>query len=1207
MTGAELAVRRLGRITLFHALRVPRLARRGALLGYGIPVAAAVGATLTWFSPGGFVAGGDITPFVRDSLAHELFSPWSHQLTGAGSTSYEIARAPEVGAIWLAELLGASEVAGQLLLFAACFGFAAFGTAYLAAALVRSPAAIAVAGLLGAFNSFTLVNHPNPLPLVAGGAIGVLVGMLWRRAQGRHVSPIAFAAATLPASYVAVNPPLVALVAASVAAGAAAAGLFAGRDGARRAFGLLARAIPLVLLLNLWWIVPFAGVALGGAGLDITAETDVSAWSWSHARNSLANVASLNSHWGWIYPEYFPYAEGLERGPWPLLRWLFPAAAVAGVVLAGRRLRALAWAFGIAAVALIFLGKGLHDPLAGVNAWLYGQVPGFWLLREPASKLGTLLVLLYALLAALACQRLLAGLDGRSVAVRRAGVVGLAAVAAGALAYPWPLWSGAVVPADRGILPGSHVRVPGEWRAAAAAVNESSLPGKALVLPLSGFYQVTTSWGYHGADAIPQQLLTRPALQRLPGGYFGNGDGVEVLLAGTEEAIALGEMARAQRLLQALGVSHVVVRRDLLADTQTPTYAPPARLSRSIARVAGARRTFASSVADVFELQHSRGTVRAYSRLVGIGGGELGSSVGGLPVDAVSTKSASTAVDAVRWTVASRRGSSAFRFRRAGTYAIGPTDSGAGLYRVAVVDTAGGAALEFRDTARIAIDAVLPIPSLLFRVPLDSPEVRAVEVGGSLLPLDEGGGFVRLGGQDELQVYGAAAASSVLAPFSGLEDCNAHDERTPEEAGLSLEQGGETVRLAASAHSACTWGPVEWPDTAAAFELSLSYRVAVGAPARVCVWQDGPDRCTPLPTLPEGDGWQTYRTVFRGPSGAKGLRLYLYADGDVRGGSKVEYRDVSLVPLQPASSAIYPADLPRAASADVRLAVGPHELAVTRDLPARPLGPLSRLEDCGASDARTPAEAGLRLRRLSGDWVELGARAHVACAWTSAGTTERGAVYRLSFDHRTLSGRPARVCVWQVGAERCADTPELASGSSWATFAATFRPDPDASELRIYLYADGEESGPPTRVQYRGLSLEPALPATIALERRGDMAPVAPSVRWEEEGPDRFRVQIHRASGPFLLALAESFAPGWSLRGLPQGWTAEHLEVDGYANGWRVQGRGSASLTLEYRPARPVRFAAAVSLGTALACAVFWAVLAVRRRRDGDPMAPRRG
>jgi arabinofuranan 3-O-arabinosyltransferase len=79
--------------------------------------------------------------------------------------------------------------------------------------------------------------------------------------------------------------------------------------------------------------------------------------------------------------------------------------------------------------------------------------------------------------------------------------------------------------------------------------------------------------------------------------------------------------------------------------------------------------------------------------------------------------------------------------------------------------------------------------------------------------------------------------------------------------------------------------------------------------------------------------------------------------------------------------------------------------------------------------------------------------------------------------------------------------------------------------------------------------------------------------------------------------LAESYARGWSLRGLPRGWSATHLRADGYANGWRIDGSGDAELTLEYRPARFGPAVMAVSALTAAAAAALALGRALRRRR----------
>lgn len=63
--------------------------------------------------------------------------------------------------------------------------------------------------------------------------------------------------------------------------------------------------------------------------------------------------------------------------------------------------------------------------------------------------------------------------------------------------------------------------VPHDWRVVADKVNASDTgPGKVLQLPLQPFYMVTTTWGFTGADLVPRQLVKRPVLQRMPGGYF---------------------------------------------------------------------------------------------------------------------------------------------------------------------------------------------------------------------------------------------------------------------------------------------------------------------------------------------------------------------------------------------------------------------------------------------------------------------------------------------------------------------------------------------------------------------------------------------------------------------------------------------------------------------------------------------------------------
>jgi hypothetical protein len=52
--------------------------------------------------------------------------------------------------------------------------------------------------------------------------------------------------------------------------------------------------------------------------------------------------------------------------------------------------------------------------------------------------------------------------------------------------------------------------------------------------------------------------------------------------------------------------------------------------------------------------------------------------------------------------------------------------------------------------------------------------------------------------------------------------------------------------------------------------------------------------------------------------------------------------------------------------------------------------------------------------------------------------------------------------------------------------------------------------------------------------------------------------------GSAALILTESFSEGWELAGLPDDWTAEHFEANGYANGWLLTGSGSATVEARF-------------------------------------------
>ena len=577
----------------------PEGGRRWAPTALAVVIAA--GVSQTWFRPGHFLAGGDIAPFVRTALEGELGSAWNHGVSGAGSPSYVVVQAPEVYLIKAARLLGGGEIAAQRVLYGVLLALVAASAVAFARRFTSNPPALALAGVFAAVNAFVLNQVPNQLSLAAMAVMGVTGALVVKAAQGGAVPGRLLGVATLGFSYLLTNPPLFGVAAAWMLALALLGSALGGAGGSGRAARLLLRAAPWSLALNAWWIVPAWLTLAGSAAESVGAVTDVRAWAWTHARASVANILALNASWSWSFPEFAPFAAGLDRWWWGWLRFVPAVASLSAPLLARGTSQRRSLVLLSAALVLVLVAKGLHPPLADLNLWAYDHLPGWWLLREPATKAMAPLVLLYSALIAVSAAGLLEGiqrLGNRRWAATAAGLAGAAAV----VAYPYPVWNGEVFPERQAAGPSHHVRLPQGWKAVAAYLNARPARGKALVLPLADYYQVPTTWGYYGTDLVPSLLLQRPTIQPLPESYLLPDRRFLDLVHGIEEALAEGRTGRVPAMLGALGVSHVVVRHDLDRSVEGRTLADPSVIAGSLRRLDSLRAGPTFGVADVFEV-----------------------------------------------------------------------------------------------------------------------------------------------------------------------------------------------------------------------------------------------------------------------------------------------------------------------------------------------------------------------------------------------------------------------------------------------------------------------------------------------------------------------------------------------------------------------------------------------------------------------------
>ena len=155
------------------------------------------------------------------------------------------------------------------------------------------------------------------------------------------------------------------------------------------------------------------------------------------------------------------------------------------------------------------------------------------------------------------------------------------------MVQPYPLWTGSVIPDVRPNQPSAHVRVPQYWWDLADTINADTRPGKVLVLPLDDYYQMPTTWGFAGVDSIPNLLFQRPTVQPKPDGYFGDVPGFAADVRAVETALLSGDLAAVPRLLEATGISQVVVRHDLVRGMPGRTFADDRVLDAALAQTPG--------------------------------------------------------------------------------------------------------------------------------------------------------------------------------------------------------------------------------------------------------------------------------------------------------------------------------------------------------------------------------------------------------------------------------------------------------------------------------------------------------------------------------------------------------------------------------------------------------------------------------------------
>ncbi len=314
-----------------------------------------------------------------------------------------------------------------------------------------------------------------------------------------------------------------------------------------------ARTLGLMLLATLWWLPP---LMLSYLTASITHTADLNSVSWVFARASLLNELRFNPVWTWR-AEYFPFANAYDEnilsysaGFFPFVLLLLGSIVARGPVLTTIRI------FGVSALFFLFLAKVVHPPAVWLNALLF-HLPGFFLFQEPIG-----LIVSAAFFLSISATLAISQLELRPRWQPRAKYLSTFTLVLAAFGA-WPLLSGLIFHDANDTFPSMYVKLSDDWPRLAGYLRR--LPGTegVLVLPRDTFYQVRYSWGYDGADMIPQLYLARRVLNPgVPIGYIANSTTLPI----RDRIVSLfsNESPLTAQFLKNIQIRYVVFRNDVM-------------------------------------------------------------------------------------------------------------------------------------------------------------------------------------------------------------------------------------------------------------------------------------------------------------------------------------------------------------------------------------------------------------------------------------------------------------------------------------------------------------------------------------------------------------------------------------------------------------------------------------------------------------------
>ena len=1041
--------------------------------------------------------------------------------------------------------------------------------------------------LLFAFNTAMIFNYAGALTIATAYALTPLALYLFMQYMARPKNRLLLIQNALVFSIIAAYEQRIVLLVFAMAFGLVFFNTaFSGWKYLRLRIPSMAKLLAIFILLHAFWLIPYAANATSGVTFSDLLSRQLFV-SFSSIQNSLT---LFHPFWTGARPATFIIQHI------PVFAWVLPLVAFSGFLIPKAvrdkvldHREYLYWA--IVALLGMFLVKQVNDPFPTVYPWLYAHLPGSAAFRE-ASKFYLLVALGYAVLIPRSIVLLKAYFDDRLAHQKNpwhkllyAGPV--AAVGFLLILNVWPLLTGSfkTLYAAR--------QEPQDYQLFNEYIGNQKEFFRVLWVPTN------SRWG--------DQSNIHPSVTV---GQMSKGDWLTQLGADPDDALAtlrdksagLFDKQTSDTALNSASIKYVVVP---IRDT--------ANEDDFFTKYGDDRQKYIDQLNDksylkkvdigtkellVYENKDYNGYITTSNSLQ-----KVQSDIPSLDnVYAVTTdyvrQAFNVVVDSAKNTIKHTTAAVADPFQNMTAKNVGSngtlntaitTDKTATLYarsqQTLRYDIQNGTITFYakKNGLLTANGAPLLSPggeSVVSTQALNPQKNYALQIGKATYLLTTGNASRNLGVlHDPITLYEYTPTNAVHNPsfeqglwHSEVQDCNNYDKKPVLNMMLDkrvANEGKVSVQLDADKHTACTESN-KIPVTAGKYMLhfdylatntqTLGYQIVFDDPNQTVIKQD---------IQREHSYWQTYRSSFAVPAGAKNFTIKLlgYPDYLGRYTGVTNYDNVTINPVDNAIAVASPAtnfvpvQLPQGAS--TTLAYADQTVAQSKNLITNSgfeQGTWQKkVGDCNNYDDNAKIKMSLSKGDQSKRSLQLSALTHAACTSQGNIPVSEMQTYLLSFEYQSTTSKFAYYRITFNDADSTEiDGSAPVKGSGWQSFSKQLQVPYGATKARLALFAyESQYKTKWVTINYDNVDLQQVPDSEnqfiVASDVRQLQTPKKLTFTYDS-ATDK-TVHVTGATTPFYVNMAESYNPLWTLN-LASGNTPqsaiEHFALNDYANGWYV-------------------------------------------------------